>query len=464
MSNWLSPAAVAKACGGRVVRAGRPARRVMTDSRTAQPGDCFLALRGPTHDGHAFLAQALMRGASGVVVDRPIDALALPDDAWVVIVRDTSAALLRLAAEHRARHAARVVGITGSCGKTSTKDMLGRVMSAAMPTVFSPQSFNNNVGVPLTLFQIQADTRCAVVEIGTNAPGEVEALSRVARPDIGIVTCVSEAHLHGLGSLSGVAREKAGLLAGMADDGVAILNGDDASCRAMAERCSQRVVLVRVDGEADWFATEVQFHGIGTTFRIRGERPVTLPRAGTHNVYNALLCVAAASELGVPLDTILDELGRLPPTSRRLEYKRCGDVTVFDDTYNMNPASARAALAALAGLTSAGRKFVVFGEMLELGERSAELHRALGDQIAHAGVDFLVTVGDGALPIGAGARDGGLDASRLVHANDPTHALDLLMERLRPQDLVLCKASRRVGLDRLVDGLSRELARGEVAR
>ncbi|MCA8944558.1 MAG: UDP-N-acetylmuramoyl-tripeptide--D-alanyl-D-alanine ligase, partial [Planctomycetes bacterium] len=348
--SWMTPARIAKCCGGRVVRSGAPATRVVTNSGEVGAGAVFVALPGAVRDGHEFVADALGRGAAGVIVSKPIGRTDIPEGCFAVRVPDTLVALQALAAEHRRRHQVSVVGITGSCGKTSTKDMLGAVLARVMPATWSPKSYNNHVGVPLSLLQIDASTQAAVVEIGTSAPGEIRALADLAEPDIGIVTCVAEAHLSGLGSIDGVAKEKASLLAGLRPGGVAILNGDDRKCRAMASECERRTVIVSAAGEADWFATDVRFHGIGTSFRLQGERPVTLPRLGTHNVYNALMVIAAATELGVELDDVLAGLTESVPSSRRMECHTCGDVTVFDDTYNMNPDSSRAALSALAGL------------------------------------------------------------------------------------------------------------------
>src|SRR5690606_38325990 len=186
---------------------------------------------------------------------------------------------------------------------------------------WSPKSFNNQVGVPLSLLGIRADTRAAVVELGTNAPGEIRMLTGVAKPDLGVVTCVREAHLARLGDLRGVAREKRALLEGLAEDGIAVLNGDDRACVEMADGLLRPVRQVRVGREADWFATDLRFHGIGTSFRLQGEIPVTIPRLGSHNVHNALLCVAVAVELGMDVDTIVAALSRLPATARRLEPK-----------------------------------------------------------------------------------------------------------------------------------------------
>lgn len=462
--SWMTPAAIAKATAGEVLQRGVAASGVETDSRKECAGKLFVAIRGDKNDGHAFLETVVQGGAAGLIVDRPrhelpaLDRIAPGRTPFVVRVGDTTQALLDLAAEHRRRMRAKVVGITGSCGKTSTKEWLGAVLATAMPTVRSPQSFNNQIGVPITLFGIQPDTRAAVVEIGTNAPGEIAQLAGVARPDIGIVTCVAAAHLQGLGSIAGVATEKSSLPASLPDDGLCILNGDDANCRAMAAATKAEVQLFRVNGQADWFATDVRFHALGTTFLLQGKRPVTLARLGTHSVYNALAVIAAASRLGVAEEAIVDALARLPAASRRLEPKVVAGVTVFDDTYNMNPQSAAAALQALAGLAPGGRRIAVFGEMRELGAESAALHRQVGADVARTRQDLLVAVGGGgADAIADGAVAAGLPAANVRRVPDVDAALALLRAEVRAGDRVLCKASRGVQLDRLVDRLVADL-------
>ncbi len=454
-------AGIAAATGGSITRKGGTGvvRRFIADSRDARPGDCFIALPGERVDGHAFVANALARGAAGAVVMHPLAAASLPRNGFVVQVGDTRAALGRLAAEWRRLHSrVRVVGITGSCGKTSTKNMLGRVLSQALPTVFSPKSFNNSIGVPLTLFQISADTRAAVVEIGTNAPGEIEALARITQPDLAIVTCIGESHLDGLGSLEGVAREKAMLLRSLAPGGVAILNGDDPSTAPhLVPAVAGRVVRTRLGQTADWFATDIKSHGLGTSFLLQGERAVTIPLLGSHNVSNALMTIAAATELGVNLDFVLASLADMPVTARRLQCREVYGVQVFDDTYNMNPASARAALMAMAGLPASGRRIVVFGEMKELGPRSDDLHTELGAEVAARDIDILVTVGSRAACIAAGAEQAGLAAGRILRTHDQGEAIERLLAVLQPHDRLLCKASHSVGFDRLVDALTAAL-------
>ncbi len=469
---WFTARSVAKATGGHVLQGGATGNGVSTDTRCDCTGHVFVALRGDNHDGHRYLSQAVAQGAIGLVVARDHDLAPLlrelrvrsGREPFIVQVDDTGKALMDLAAEHRQRHGAKVIGITGSCGKTSTKEWLGAVLAASMPTIRSPGSYNNQIGVPLTLFQLQAETRAAVVEIGTNGPGEIAELTAVTRPDIGIVTCVAPAHLEGLGSLDGVAREKAALVQGLPEDGLCILNGDDAACRAMAELTSAKVELISVHRVTDWYATDVQFHALGTTFLLQGERPVTLPQLGTHNVYNALAVIAAANCLGVPEEDVLKQLARVPSAARRLEPKVKGGVTIFDDTYNMNPESARAALQAMAGLRSGdrdengqpGRSIAVFGGMRELGADSVALHRKLGEQVMASGQDMLVCVGDDAKAIADGALLAGMHSRSVTCVADIGAAHDLLMGVLRSGDRLLCKASRRSALDGLVDRLLKE--------
>lgn len=453
----LEPAQIAKICAGRVLRRGEPAGRVVTDSRELQPGDCFVALPGDANDGHDYLEMAFARGAAGAVVCRPVAKGRLHKGSFVVKVEDTFAALMDLAQAYRDAASAKVVGITGSCGKTSTKDMLGEVLERLMPTVRSPKSYNNHIGVPLTLFQLQPDTRAAVIEIGTNAPGEIEQLAALARPDIGIVTRIDDSHLQKLGSRAGVAEEKSNLIAALPENGLAILNGDDPACVGMAEVSDAPVQFVRVDAEADWFATDVSFHGLGTSFRLQGETPVTLPRLGSHNVHNALFSIAAARALDVPLDAILAGLCEVQPSARRLECKKVGEVSIIDDTYNSNPASARAALIALSGLRAQSRRIAVLGEMLELGDLSDQLHAEVGAQVAAYDVDLLVAVGPGTAGLAEAARRAGMRKDQVRHLPDAEAAIAELEAELRPGDWLLCKASRGVGLDRLVDALQQRL-------
>jgi UDP-N-acetylmuramoyl-tripeptide--D-alanyl-D-alanine ligase len=456
----FAPEWLAAQAGGRVLQPGAgPAHRITTDSRTLRAGDAFVALRGPTFDGHRFVGAALAGGAAGLVVER-LPEIPVAPERFVVLVPDAARALAAFGAGRR-RQLARVpvAAITGSCGKTTTKDMLARMLAAAMPVVGSERSFNNHLGVPLTLLRMQPETAAAVVEIGTNAPGEIALLAAIAQPDIAIVTCVAPAHLEKLGSLAGVAAEKGALVESVPPGGLVILNADDPLVAAMAARSRAEVRLVRIGRRADAFATEVDPGQHGVRFRLDGELPVLLPGLARHHVVDALLALLAAERLGVPRAQAIAALAQHAASPRRLERHVAAGVTVLDDTYNMNPASARAALQALADLRAPGRSLVVFGEMLELGSDSEPQHRALGAAIAAHEPHALLAVGAGAAAIADGACAAGLPARRVSRADSPEQALPLLRDCLQPGDAVLLKASRRVGLDRLVDRLLDALRR-----
>ncbi|HKE00151.1 MAG TPA: UDP-N-acetylmuramoyl-tripeptide--D-alanyl-D-alanine ligase, partial [Planctomycetota bacterium] len=324
-------------------------RSVSTDSRTTPPGSLFVALRGPRFDGNDHAADALRRGAVGVFVS-PGRAPDLAHPQACAEHADPAAALLALAAWHRRRFRVPVIGITGSCGKTTTKDLTAACLRRLGPTVASEKSFNNDVGVPATLLRLDRETRSAVVEIGTSGPGEIARLSAIAAPTIGVITNIAEAHLEGLGTIEGVAREKGDLLEALPEDGVAILNADDRFFPALARRAGRRrVVRFALETEAEYTARDIVFHVAGASFTVQG-RAATIPLLGSHVVADALAAIAAAVEAGLSLDAALAALAQIPPPERRLERKRFGEVEVLDDCYNANPASVRAAIRALAGL------------------------------------------------------------------------------------------------------------------
>jgi UDP-N-acetylmuramoyl-tripeptide--D-alanyl-D-alanine ligase len=432
-------------------------RGVSTDSRTVRAGDLFVALRGPRFDGNAFAGAALEKGASACLVETGRAPAPRPGRACLE-APDTGRALLDLAARHRERAAIPVVGITGSCGKTTTKDYLAHLLGRRRRVVASEKSFNNAVGVPLTLLRIDRRTDVVVLEIGSNAPGEIASLSAVARPTAGLVTNVNEAHLAGLETVEGVAREKGDLLAALPEEGFAVISADCPWSRGLAARTRARVLTVSVGGAADFRAVDPIAHGAGTAFRLNGEIPVTLPALGTHNVANLLFAVAACAGLGLAPEEVLDGVGSLPVPPRRLEWKRFGAVTVLDDSYNANPASTRAAVRVLEGMRGAARRVLVLGDMLELGERSAPLHAEIGTAVARAEIDLLVGVGAEARHAVEAALAAGLPAKGAVALEDTPSAVAIVPELLLEGDLVLVKGSRGMALDALVEALRARFA------
>jgi UDP-N-acetylmuramoyl-tripeptide--D-alanyl-D-alanine ligase len=427
---------------------------VSTDTRTLQPQALYLALSGPNFDGNAFARQAGERGAGGMLLRSGVDlALSeLPADAPVAVHDAPLRALSDLAAWHRARLSIPIVGITGSCGKTTTKNILRQLLEPHLAVVASPASFNNDVGVPHTLLLADHQTQALVVEIGTNAPGEIAGLCRVARPTVGIVTNIGASHLEKLGTIEGVAREKSALFASLPPDGLAVLNLD---CRYAAELRSAtraRVCTISVEGDGDFDARDLWFHSGGTTFKLLGHE-ITSPLIGSHNVYNLLAALAAATGLGLTFEQLLPAVSRLEAGRRRMERRRFGELTVFDDSYNANPDSARAAVRVLEGLHGAGRRVMVLGDMLELGLDAPELHHQIGCAAARANLDLLLLVGETTRATAAGALECGLAPERVLHLGTPAQALERIGGLVRAGDIVLVKGSRRMGLDKLVDRL-----------
>jgi UDP-N-acetylmuramoyl-tripeptide--D-alanyl-D-alanine ligase len=442
---------IAKVVGGAVHGdAAAVIRAVSTDTRTVEAGALFVALRGERFDAHDFLAAAAEAGAAALLVEtRALDAARAAGLA-AVAVDDTLTALGDLAAHHRGRLPAKVVGVTGSNGKTTTKEMLAAILALEGPTVKSPASFNNFIGVPLTLFRAAPEHRYAVVEMGANAPGEIARLAAIARPEVGVITNVGEAHLEGFGDLAGVAAAKTELLGGIAPGGVAVLNGDDPWLRRAASGFAGRVAWFG-DGRDALAAAAVKADDDGVSFVLDG-MPVRLPAGGAHNVQNALAAAAAARALGVANDVVARGLAAYTPPPMRMEEWR-GAVTLVNDAYNANPASMRAALAEVARRRVEGRKVFVCGDMLEMGPAAGDLHRALGAAAAGSGVDLLCAVGEQAGAVGAGAGGAGMPAERVRVWPDADAAVRALPALLRRGDLVWLKGSRRVGLERVADAV-----------
>lgn len=436
---------------------------VSTDSRSLKSGELFVALSGPNFDGNRFATTALERGASGVIVS---DASAIPPvlarDAAVLVHPDPRRALATLARWYRDTLSARVVGITGSCGKTTTKNVLVELLATRFATVGSPSSFNNDVGVPHTLFLADADTEALVVELGTNRPGEIATLCDIARPDAGIVTTIGASHLEGLGSVDGVAREKSALAQAVAESGFVVLNADNGWTPWVKQRTKARVLTFSIDGTGEFDARDVWFHPGGTTFRLFG-REITSPLLGLHNVQNLLAALAACHGLGLELDDVLPAVPRLKAGRGRLDRIHVGRLTLIDDSYNANPESARASVRVLQGLHGHRRRVLVLGEMLELGPRAAELHYEIGAEAARSGIDLLVLVGELARAAAAGALESGLDAERVIHLDDVEEAEKRVPPLLAAGDVVLVKGSRRTGLDRLVQRIVENEASQESA-
>jgi UDP-N-acetylmuramoyl-tripeptide--D-alanyl-D-alanine ligase len=438
---------------------GIPVTGVSIDSRSLVVGEAFFAIHGHRLDGHAFLAEAAARGAACLVVHALPDEV--PANVPLVLVEETTQALGRLGAWHRGRFTTPVIAVTGSNGKTTTKELVAGVLATRWDVLWPERSFNNQWGLPLTLLRLSPEHQAVVLEIGSNARGEVAALAALAKPTVGIVTTVAAVHTEFLGSLEGVREEKSSLVRALPADGVAVLNADDPRVAGMARDTRARVVTygqasgAQVRAIGDVVDDE---QGVTFTLQVGGERQaVTLGLAGRHNVTNALAAAAAGVALGFQLADLARGLAAVGPVAGRCVWKRAGDVTILDDTYNASPVSVRAALDTVAAHRRGRRVVVVLGDMLELGPIAEEAHREVGRQVAALPADELVGVGRATQAAVEAARAAGLGEARHFMTFEDTVAH--LLKRLAAGDLVLVKGSRGMRMERVVDALVARLAR-----
>jgi UDP-N-acetylmuramoyl-tripeptide--D-alanyl-D-alanine ligase len=426
---------------------------VVIDSRMAEPGALFVALRGEHADGHDFAGQAVAAGAAAVLAERETGTAA-------VIVDDVRKAMSALARAVVGRLPdVTVIGLTGSAGKTSTKDLLAHLASRLGPTVAPPGSYNNEIGHPLTVLRACEDTRYLVLEMGARGLGHITHLARVAPPDIGIVLNVGSAHIGEFGSRDVVARAKGELVEALSAQGTAILNTDDPLVRTMAARTPARIVTFGRAPDATVRATDEALDEAGrsrfTLVTPEGSAPVRLRLHGTHAVTNALAAAAAARRLGMPVAEIAEALSEAEPVSRwRMEVtERPDGVTVVNDAYNANPESVRAALDTVVHMARGGRVLVVLGAMAELGASTVSEHEKIGAYAARGGVAGLITVGETAAAVLKGAEQVGTWTGERVQVEDVGAAVAALSERLRPGDVVLIKGSRIAGLERIAQAV-----------
>ncbi|GAA4226621.1 UDP-N-acetylmuramoyl-tripeptide--D-alanyl-D-alanine ligase [Streptosporangium album] len=429
---------------------------VVIDSRAVEPGSLFVAIKGDRVDGHDFAAQAVEAGAVAVLASRPVDAP-------VIVVGDTVTALATLATAVCAQlPSVTVIGVTGSAGKTTTKDLLARLTARIGPTVAPAGSFNNEIGHPLTVLKADEATRYLVLELSARYAGDIAHLARVAPPKIGVVLNVGTAHLGVFGGKEAIAQAKGELVEALPADGVAVLNADDPLVAAMAHRTDARITWYGRAESAAVRAEGVTLDERGrAAFTLRtpsGAAPVGLRLYGEHAVENALAAAAAAYELGLPVATIAEELSEAEPRSRwRMEVTdRQDGVTVINDAYNANPDSMRAAFGALDALAGGRRRFAVIAALRELGEESVALNEGMGRLAGGAGLAGLFVVGPDAAPVLAGARaavDGAPAVTPITHVADAEAAGAALSALLAPGDVVLVKGPRAAGLERVAETL-----------
>lgn len=433
--------------------AGLMVSKVSTDSRTTQPGDLFVALRGDNFDGHKFVDQARERGAIGAMVEEAWKGVT-PESFALIRVSDTLAGYQNLAANYRRSLPLKVIAITGSNGKTSTKDFLAATLARGFRVTKTEGNFNNHVGLPQTMLTASSQDEIAVWEIGMNHPGEIAALSKIAAPDAAIITNIGVAHIEFMGSREAIAAEKGALAEAVGAEGTVILNADDPFSQGIAERTRAKVIFAGVE-KGSVRATEMRQSQSGMEFTIlEGAHRcrAQLPVPGVHMVQNAMLAVAAGRAFGLSLESCAAGLTSAPLTKARLQIKEINGVRFIDDSYNANPDSMKAALRTLVELEAEGRRIAVLGHMSELGDESERGHREVGEAAAALGIDELIAVGKiGATMTGAAAKAG---LKKCLSVDSPGDAAAILMETAAPGDLILIKGSRSAGMERVLEAFA----------
>ena len=429
------------------------------DSRTVSPGDLFFAIGGEHFDGHDYVKSALEKGAIAAVVQREVNA----DPHRLLQVDDTLKALQSLGAAARRLWGKPLLAVTGSAGKTTTKELIAHLLAKRFRVMKSSGNLNNHIGMPLQLLKLEPEHDLAVVEMGMNHAGEIRALGMLAHHDLAVVTCVAPVHLEFFDSVAGIARAKYEIIETLHPGGVAVLNGDDEYVSQFGRDYKGKVVTFGMRHPSDVFAQNVRMGGAeGSSFELVAggvREEVQLPLVGEHNVYNALAAAAVAMDRGVPPSDIIDALESVRPSDKRGEVLQLGGVTIINDCYNSNPKALNAMVDALAGM-KAKRRILVAGEMLELGSSGESLHRESGKHAAEKKLDLVIGVRGLAKALAEAACGAGTQARFVESAEE---AGDLLAGELRPGDAVLFKASRGVKLERALDVLQKKLKTAEIA-
>ena len=455
---------VLKATGGRLLQGkeGTFFRGVATDSRTVAEGELFIALKGLRFDGHHYAMEALEKMAGGVVIEEE----KAGDIRWngyrsraVIAVKDTLYALGDLARDRRRKYNTPVVALTGSNGKTTTKEMISACLETSFPILKTRENFNNLVGLPLTLLNLTENERVVILEMGMNVPGEIRRLTEIAEPDVGLITNIEKVHLEGVGSMERLREEKGELFQRMKKNGMIIVNHDDPRVIDLADRFSGKKITFGIEHPADVMAKEIRLRSAeGTSFilRIEGEEvEIRLPLFGRHFVYNALSAIAIASLFGIEVMKAKEALESFHPFPMRMEIIHLEDgKTVINDAYNANPRSMELALETLAEVKGKGRAIAVLGDMLELGSFTEEAHQQLGQKVDELSIDLLLALGEEAPVVAKSAIRHGLPPERARVVESHQEAISILKQMMREGDWVLVKGSRRMAMEKIVKGLT----------
>jgi UDP-N-acetylmuramoyl-tripeptide--D-alanyl-D-alanine ligase len=450
---------IARFSGGRLIK-GDPALavdRLHTDTRSLAAGDCFVALQGDRFDGHTFVSQVKNHGAVAALVSHSIAASDVPEGLGLVEVANTLEGLQRFAANYRQLLSVRTIGVTGSSGKTSTKELIASVLRTRFKTKATEGNLNNHIGVPLTLIRLDEGDQYGVVEMGMNHPGELAPLVKMTAPEIGVISSIGPAHIEFFADQAAIAAEKAELIAALPPEGLAVLNSDDEWSRRVAGRTRARMVWTGSRVESTWRAEDLRVATDSLSFRLvhsGSEVQVRLPVVNRVMVANALLAAAVGRECGLTLDEIARGLEAVKLPGARMQVVLAHGAWIINDAYNANPDSMKAALIALSEFPGARRRLAVLGAMGELGQHATELHREIGEFAARQNLAFLIAAGPHAEAYARGAMTAGLSHNQIVAALDAEEAAVALKPLLREGDAVLVKGSHFMGLERLVTSMT----------
>ncbi|HLG29104.1 MAG TPA: UDP-N-acetylmuramoyl-tripeptide--D-alanyl-D-alanine ligase [Candidatus Brocadiales bacterium] len=449
----ISAVEIAQAVRGQITHGKGESRfvRISTDSRHILPGDLFVALKGEHFDGHDFILDALARGAAGAVVSQGFFPGVANTDVVLISVTDTLKALGDLAAYYRQKLPTHIIAVTGSNGKTTTKDMIHHLLSQCTKATKSPKSFNNCIGVPLTIFELDRQIDFGIIELGTNAPGEIRRLSEIVKPHTAVFTNISETHLEGLGSVEGVAKEKGEMLDYIGKDGTIVINADNVWCNRIASNFSGRIVRFGINNQAQIKGSNLSRTDLGLAFTVNDNFRVNVPFYGMHNVYNCLAALAVCYSLGFDIEKLSKTLLSFRLPAMRMDRQDIGNIAVINDAYNANPQSMIAALNEYSEMKVHGRKVFICGDMLELGNHAERLHKEVGIKVAHSGIDLLLTVGKLSRYVAESASAHGMAKENIMCYDNLDEILASVVYYLKEGDTILIKGSRRIGLEGIIE-------------
>jgi len=443
---------ILEATGG-TLQSGAPKTRfagISIDSRTLKPKELFLAIRGQNFDGHDFIAQALKQGAAGIIYSEAEKAPKVKKDIASVYVSNTVMALGALARYHRERFDIPVIAITGSSGKTTTKEMVAWVLSAKYKVHKNQGTQNNLIGVPLTLLSIQSQHDLCVIELGTNRKGEIHRLTQIAQPNLGIITNIGPAHLEFLENIKGVYKEKIELVRNLISPGIALLNKSDIALARLSRVKTRPIFFYGINRDCEFNATEINYKPDGISFLFNNAHFMEIRHCALHNVSNAMAAIACGLFFGLDIGTIRERIRSFDSPEMRLKEIRLNSCIVIDDSYNSNPQSLKQAIDLLCRHSQGGRKILIMGDMMELGNKSQEFHVYFGNYISKKPIDILVTMGSFSRWTSESARKSGMRTEAIVHCEDCSKVLEFLGANVKEGDILLIKGSRAMKMERIV--------------